>query len=61
MKTFKDVCHGVEYGTEGKRKWTKCGVLMIDGDKINLKLEYVPTTDFNGWLSVFDQDRKDKK
>ena len=59
MKTFKDVVHGVEYGSEGKKKWTKCGVLMENEEgRLSIKLDYIPV-EFNGWLSVFDQKPKD--
>ena len=58
MREFKDVVHGIEYGEEGNKKWTKCGVLMIDDDRMSIKLDYIPV-DSNGWFSVFDQRKKE--
>ena len=60
MKEYKDVVFGREYGTEGKKAWTKCGVLIIDDGKISLKIEFMPV-DFNGWFNVFDQKKKEEE
>ena len=62
MKEYKDVVFGREYGTEGKKSWTKCGVLIIDhdSDRMSLKIEVMPV-DFNGWFSIFDQKKKEDR
>ena len=62
MKEYKDVVYGREYGNEGKKNWTKCGVLIIDhdNDRMSLKIEVMPV-DFNGWFSIFDQKKKEDR
>ena len=59
MKKYYNVSNGIEYGQEGKKKWTNCGVLIVDEDgRMSIKLDYIPVN-FNGWLSVFDQKKKE--
>lgn len=44
-------------GQDGKTYWDRHGVLVVDGDKISLKLESLPLAeDWNGWFNVFEKD-----
>lgn len=56
-----DICHGVEYGTQGKKRWTKVGAAFRDEEtgRISLKLDYVPVGTGPVFLSLFEPKPKD--
>ncbi len=56
MTTFKDICHGEEYesGGEKKKKWTKVGTLIEKDGKQYVKLQFIPLTEGEIFLSVFE-------
>ena len=65
MSIIRNIVHGREYGNEGKKSWTKCGILIEKEGRFFVKLENLPLTggDDDGiFFSVFDQDHnKDKE
>jgi hypothetical protein len=62
MKIF-NVVHGrKDAKDDSKTFWSKCGILLKKDDgKISLKLESLPVGEWDGWLSVFEQDKKEDK
>lgn len=40
-------------GADGKTYWDRHGILVVDGDKISIKLESVPVGEWNGWFNCF--------
>ena len=40
-------------GPDDKTFWSKHGVLVVNGDKISIKLESIPIGEWNGWFSCF--------
>ncbi len=53
-----NVCRGRDYEASGKQKtqWQRVGVLVIDGEKISLRLDAIPAGEWDGWLKVFPKD-----
>lgn len=61
---FRNIVHGQEYGTEGKKKWTKCGVLIEKDGRFFVKLTHMPLApnDEDGmFFSCFDADHNEKQ
>jgi hypothetical protein len=56
MTVFKDICHGESYTSNGeeKKKWTKVGTLIEKDGKQYVKLQFVPLTEGEIFLSVFE-------
>ncbi len=46
-------------GNETKTAWDQHGVLIVDGDKISIRLQSLPLGEWNGWLNVFPREEKD--
>ncbi|RLA96198.1 MAG: hypothetical protein DRG69_01560 [Deltaproteobacteria bacterium] len=36
-----------------KTRWHQCGVLVIKDGRANIKLNLIPTANWDGWLKVF--------
>lgn len=61
---IRNVVSGMEYGNEGKKKWTQCGIMIEKDGRFYIKLNHMPlfTADADGiFFSVFDQDHNEKK
>jgi hypothetical protein len=60
MSQRKDVVAPRKYTQNGEEKtaWTKIGVVFIDGDKMNLRLESVPIG-WDGFALISDPKQKD--
>lgn len=44
-------------GSQGKRTaWDRVGVLLIDGERISLRLDAIPAGAWDGWLRAFPRD-----
>ncbi len=41
---------------ENKTSWSRHGILIIDGDKVSLRIDSIPTGDWNGWLNGFEKE-----
>ena len=55
-----NISHGIEYGTEGKKKWTTLGALFIrDDGGMSVKFDYAPPV--GEFLNVFEQKKPEKK
>jgi hypothetical protein len=56
MTVFKDICYGESYTSNGeeKKKWTKVGTLIEKEGKQYVKLQFVPLTEGEVFLSVFE-------
>lgn len=64
MSIFRNIVHGLEYGNEGKKSWTKCGTLIEKDGRFFVKMTHMPVhSEPDGiFFSVFDQDHnKDKE
>lgn len=46
-------------GTDGRTFWDRHGILVINGDKVSIKLESIPAGEWNGWFNCF-QPREDQ-
>ncbi len=60
---IRNVVHGQEYGNEGKKKWTQCGIQIEKDGRFYIKLTHLPVVpnDQEGhFFSVFDQDHNKK-
>lgn len=56
MKKF-DIVSGSE--SNGKTRWRNHGLLIIKDDgKIRIKLDSIPTGDWDGWFGVYEQEPK---
>lgn len=54
---IKDVVYGQKYQKDGEEKvaWKKAGTLFIkDGKITGIKLDMIPTGEWDGFLNVFD-------
>jgi hypothetical protein len=40
---------------EVKTAWDRHGVLIVDGKKLSIHLDSIPTGDWNGWFNVFER------
>lgn len=62
---IRNIVSAQEYGNEGKKKWTQCGIMIEKDGKFYLKITHLPVvpTDAEGhFFSVFDQDHnRDRK
>ena len=43
--------------TNGKTFWDRHGILIIDDEKISLRLDSIPTGEWNGWLNAYERDQ----
>ena len=43
---------------EGKTYWSKHGILIMDGDKVSIKMESLPVGEWSGWFSCFPPNPK---
>jgi len=41
---------------EQKTSWSRHGILIIDGDKVSLRIDSVPAGEWNGWLNCFEKE-----
>lgn len=42
-------------GGEVKTAWDRHGVLIVDGKKLSIHLDSIPTGEWNGWFNVFER------
>lgn len=56
MKTVMNVCRARETQPGGKTYWDRVGVLIMDGDKVSIRLDAIPTGGWDGWLKAFARD-----
>lgn len=60
MSKFYNLVYAEDIGKD-KPKYHKVGILMVKDDgKMSVKIDAVPTGNWNGWLNVYSQD-KDKQ
>ncbi|HEC16027.1 MAG TPA: hypothetical protein ENI99_05570 [Sedimenticola sp.] len=38
-----------------KTAWDRHGVLIVDGKKLSIHLDSIPTGEWNGWFNVFER------
>lgn len=38
-----------------KTTWDRHGVLIVDGKKLSIHLDSIPTGEWNGWFNVFER------
>lgn len=43
-------------GGETKTAWDQHGVLLVDGDKISIRLQSLPLGEWNGWFNVYPRE-----
>jgi hypothetical protein len=43
-------------GGEVKTAWDRHGVLVVDGKKLSIHLDSIPTGEWNGWFNVFERE-----
>jgi len=48
-------------GAGGKTFWERHGVLIVDGDKISMKLESIPAGEWNGWFNIFEKEDQNQQ
>ncbi len=41
---------------EAKTAWDRHGVLVVDGKKLSIHLDSIPTGEWNGWFNVFERE-----
>lgn len=62
-KKRMNIVYGEKYGdvNDPKTSWKNVGTLFIDEEngRMSIKLDMVPTGNFNGWLSVFEPRPRD--
>lgn len=46
-------------GGETKTAWDQHGVLIVDGEKISIRLQSVPLGEWNGWFNVYPREEAD--
>lgn len=46
---------------EEKTRWLRCGVLLQTDKGLRIKLDCVPVTEWDGWLSVFEEREGDRQ
>jgi hypothetical protein len=58
MRQIYNVVRGRDIeGRQGKKTvWDRVGMLLIDGDKISLRLDTIPAGQWDGWLKAFPRD-----
>lgn len=58
MRQIFNVVRGRDIeGRQGKKTvWDRVGLLLIDGDKISLRLDAIPAGGWDGWLKAFPRD-----
>lgn len=47
-------------GKDGKVRWHKCGVVFESDKGLSLKLDSLPSSGFDGWLSLREPRPKDQ-
>lgn len=40
-------------GRDGKTRWQRHGVLIIDDDRISLHIDSLPVSEWNGWFNCY--------
>lgn len=43
-------------GKDGKTFWDRHGAMIVDGDKISIHLDSIPTGEWNGWFNVYPKE-----
>lgn len=58
MRQIFNVVRGRDIdGRQGRKTvWDRVGVLVIDGEKISLRLDAIPAGGWDGWLKAFPRD-----
>jgi hypothetical protein len=58
MRQLFNIVRGREYESrEGmKTTWDRVGVLVVDGEKVSLRLDTIPAGQWDGWLKAFPRD-----
>lgn len=54
-----DVCAGQKDGKSDKVHWLKCGAVFEKDGRFSLKLDCIPTGEWNGWFSLFPPKEKE--
>jgi len=60
MKVYDIVYAQQSNGDKEKTQWIKVGVLLEKDGKIRIKLDSIPIGNWDGWLNVFEKEKKEK-
>jgi hypothetical protein len=56
-----DIVYGQSNENKEKTQWLKVGVLIEKEDgKMRIKLDAIPVGNWDGWLGVFEKEKKEK-
>lgn len=58
--TLYDIVRKRPLDKSDKVVWDKIGILIMDGDKISIRLNAIPVGDWDGWLRVYPRTEEDK-
>jgi len=60
MKVYDIVYAQQSNGDKEKTQWIKVGVLLEKDGKMRIKLDSIPIGNWDGWLNVFEKEKKEK-
>jgi len=60
MKVYDIVYAQQSNGDKEKKQWIKVGVLLEKDGKMRIKLDSIPIGNWDGWLNVFEKEKKEK-
>jgi hypothetical protein len=60
MKVYDIVYAQQSNGDKEKTQWIRVGVLLEKDGKMRIKLDSIPIGNWDGWLNVFEKEKKEK-
>ena len=60
MKVYDIVYAQQSNGDKEKTQWIRVGVLLEKDGKMRIKIDSIPIGNWDGWLNVFEKEKKEK-